>query len=154
MAADPVEYNVVCDQSNGTNCPVLNDSNPCSFFSSKGCGYRNDTEDVNIYLLPVGVQVAYFLFFSAMMLAALSGNIVIMWIVLAHKRMRSVTNYFLLNLAIADASITAFNTLFNMIYLMYGHWPFGRVYCKFSLFTSVCTISSSVFTFMAIAIDR
>ncbi|XP_064624613.1 tachykinin-like peptides receptor 99D [Lineus longissimus] len=154
MAIDAVEYKVLCDKSNSTHC-AANDSNPCAFFdNSKGCGYRNDTVNVNIYLLPIGIQIAYFLFFGAMMIAALSGNIVIMWIVLAHKRMRSVTNYFLLNLAIADASITAFNTFFNLIYLMYGHWPFGRLYCKFSLFTSVATISSSVFTFMAIAIDR
>jgi hypothetical protein len=37
--------------------------------------------------------------------AAIIGNFTVIWIILAHRKMRTVTNYFLLNLAIADASI-------------------------------------------------
>ena len=43
-------------------------------------------------------------------------------IVLRHRKMRTVTNYYLLNLAIADISISIFNTGFSWIYNFYYHW--------------------------------
>jgi len=89
-----------------------------------------------------------------MVIVATGGNIIVIWIVLAHKRMRTVTNYFLVNLAIADTLISVFNTVFNSVYMLYSDWPFGRSYCKFNMFIAPCTISASVFTFMAIAVDR
>lgn len=108
----------------------------------------------NPYILPWWQQLVFILAFVVMFIVAVVGNFVVIWIVLAHKRMRTVTNYFLVNLAIADGLISLFNTLFNTVYLLYGNWPFGRNYCKFSMFISPCTISASVFTFVAIALDR
>ena len=89
-----------------------------------------------------------------MVTIAAGGNFIVIWIVLGQKRMRTVTNYFLVNLAVADALITVLNTMFNFIFMLYSDWPFGRLYCKFTLFISPCTMSASVFTFVAIAIDR
>lgn len=108
----------------------------------------------NPYIPPWYVMVFYVFIFSAMVLVAAGGNLIVIWIVLAHKTMRTVTNYFLVNLAIADALISVLNTLFNFVYMLQSHWPFGRWYCKFSQFVATCTICASVFTFMAIALDR
>ena len=108
----------------------------------------------NPFALPWYLQMIYIIAFVSMVLVAAGGNIIVIWIVLAHKRMRTVTNYFLVNLAVADAAISLVNTLFNFVYMMYQNWPFGRVYCKISQFISTGTICASVFTFMAIAIDR
>ena len=52
-----------------------------------------------------------------MIVNAVIGNIVVFWIVLAHKRMHNVTNYFLVNLSCADLMMSALNTLFNFIYM-------------------------------------
>ena len=100
------------------------------------------------------IQLLYIVAFASMVLVAAGGNIIVVWIVLAHKRMRTVTNYFLVNLAVADALISIFNTLFNFLYMLKSDWPFGGNYCRFSQFIAPFTISASVFTFMAIAIDR
>jgi len=51
-----------------------------------------------------------------MVAVAVGGNAVVVWIVLAHRRMRSVTNYFLVNLSLADGLQSVFNTLFNLLY--------------------------------------
>ena len=99
-------------------------------------------------------QAIFIVFFTVMVVVAAGGNFIVMWIVLGHRRMRTVTNYFLVNLAVADSLITIFNTMFNFVYMLYSDWPFGDVYCKFTQFISPCTIAASVFTFMAIAIDR
>ena len=99
-------------------------------------------------------QVAFIAAFVGMVTIAAGGNFIVIWIVLGHKRMRTVTNYFLVNLAVADALITVFNTMFNFVFLLYSDWPFGRLYCKFTQFISPCAMSASVFTFVAIAVDR
>jgi tachykinin receptor 3 len=100
------------------------------------------------------LQVIYVTAFATMVVIAAGGNSIVIWIVLGHRRMRTVTNYFLVNLAVADTLITVLNTMFNFVYMFYSDWPFGRLYCKFTQFIAPCTIAASVFTFMAIAIDR
>ena len=120
-----------------------------------GDPFTSTTEEpTNPYVAPWYLVIFYVSIFIPMVGVAAGGNLIVIWIVLAHKRMRTVTNYFLVNLAIADALISIFNTLFNFVYMINSHWIFGRWYCKFSQFIATCTISASVFTFMAIALDR
>lgn len=108
----------------------------------------------NPFILPWWQLVFFITLFLGMIIVSIGGNIIVMWIVLWHKRMRTVTNYFLFNLALADALISIWNTIFNSAYLLYSNWWFGEDFCKFSMFIAPCTTSASVFTFMAIAIDR
>lgn len=121
--------------------------------NSTADGSETGTDDGQ-FIPPWPLQAVYILAFVSMVVVAAGGNLIVIWIVLAHKRMRTVTNYFLVNLAVADTLISIFNTLFSFAYMLYNHWVFGRAYCKFTQFIAPCTISASVFTFMAIAIDR
>jgi len=108
----------------------------------------------NPYVLAWHLQLFYAAAFVAMLVVAVAGNAVVMWIVVAHRRMRSVTNYFLVNLSLADGLQSIFNTLFNFVYLLHNDWRFGYTWCIFAQFSAPCTISASVFTFIAIAVDR
>jgi len=110
--------------------------------------------DTTQYALSWQLQLLYVVAFVFIVVVATGGNAIVIWVVVAHKRMRTVINYFLVNLAVADALISVFNTLFNFVYMINNNWPFGRGYCRFAQFIAPCTISASVFTFMAIAIDR
>lgn len=92
--------------------------------------------------------------YSAVLAVAVFGNVIVIWIILAHKRMRTVTNYFLLNLAFSDASMAAFNTLINFIYAAHGEWYFGEAYCKFHNFFPVTSVFASIYSMSAIAVDR
>ncbi|KAM9769759.1 tachykinin receptor 3a [Menidia menidia] len=85
---------------------------------------------------------------------AVFGNLIVIWIILAHKRMRTVTNYFLLNLAFSDASMAAFNALINFIFAAHGVWYFGETYCKFHNFFPVTSVFASIYSMTAIAVDR
>lgn len=106
------------------------------------------------FLLPWWQQTIFYAAFVVIFLVSAGGNLIVIWIVLAHKRMRTVTNYFLVNLAIADFLIAIFNMTFTFMFSMYQNWWFGNAFCKISTFIFTSTISSSVLTFMAIAIDR
>ncbi|XP_060604324.1 tachykinin-like peptides receptor 99D isoform X2 [Ruditapes philippinarum] len=137
--------------------PTMNYSNTTdsSFTNNSSTITNNQSYDgVDDFLLPWWQQTVFFLALIAILIIASGGNLIVIWIVLAHKRMRTVTNYFLVNLAIADFLISVLNMPFTFLFLLYQNWWFGTFFCKFSCFISPCTISVSVLTFMAIAIDR
>ncbi|XP_054159893.1 tachykinin-like peptides receptor 99D [Oppia nitens] len=100
------------------------------------------------------IQLFWSLLFGVMVLLSAIGNLVVIWIVLANRRMRTVTNYFLLNLTIADLSTAVFNAIFNFVFMLNSHWPFGQFYCIFNNFIANLSISVSVFTISATSIDR
>lgn len=114
----------------------------------------SDREGSNIYILPWWQQMAWSLLFGVMVLAATGGNLIVIWIVLTNRKMRTVTNYFLFNLSMADTMVSTLNVVFNFIYMLNGVWPFGSVYCKISNFIAIVSVAASVFTLMAISIDR
>lgn len=111
-------------------------------------------EDGNQFILPWWKQLIWTFLYAGMVVVATGGNLIVIWIVLAHKRMRTVTNYFLVNLSIADAMVSTLNVTFNYIYMLNSDWPFGTLYCKINQFVAVLSICASVFTLMAISVDR
>ncbi|XP_050685417.1 tachykinin-like peptides receptor 99D [Leptidea sinapis] len=115
---------------------------------------QNVTEVYQSFILPWWRQLLWTVLFAGMVVVSTVGNLVVIWIVLANKRMRSVTNYFLVNLSIADTMMSTLNVTFNFTYMLYSDWPFGDFYCRFCQFVAVLSISASVFTLMAISIDR
>ena len=68
--------------------------------------------------------------------------------------MRTITNFFLVNLAVSDCMMSLMNVTFNFVYFLNSHWPFGAAYCKIVQFVSVLSVTASVFTLVAISVDR
>ncbi|XP_037942698.1 tachykinin-like peptides receptor 99D [Teleopsis dalmanni] len=135
----------MCTESLYNNCSEVN-------------GTANNThpipaDDIS-FILPWWRQVLWNILFVGMVIVATGGNLIVVWIVLTTKRMRTVTNYFIVNLSIADAMVSSLNVTFNYIYMLDNDWPFGELYCKISQFIATLSISASVFTLMAISIDR
>lgn len=125
--------------------------NSSSHFNSSS----TDSPSENQPFVPtLWMQLFWTLIFAIMVLVAVIGNIIIIIIVLAHRRMRTVTNFFLLNLTIADLATAIFNAIFNFVFMLYSHWPFGHSYCVINNFIANLTIASSVFTITATSIDR
>ncbi|XP_037521254.2 tachykinin-like peptides receptor 86C [Rhipicephalus sanguineus] len=106
------------------------------------------------WVLPWWTQLVYACLFGFMVATAVVGNAAVVWIVLAHRTMRTVTNYFLLNLSLADALTATFNAIFNLVYMLESHWAFGEGYCIFNNFVANLTVASSAFTMAAMSIDR
>lgn len=61
----------------------------------------------------------FFLFFS-MVLVAAGGNMIVVYIVSTNRDMKSVTNYFLVNLSLADTMVSTLNVIFNFISMVNG----------------------------------
>ncbi|CAB0008144.1 unnamed protein product [Nesidiocoris tenuis] len=73
---------------------------------------------------------------------------------MTHRRMRTVTNYFLVNLSVSDLLMSLLNCIFNFTFMLDSHWPFGSVYCTVNNFVAHVSVASSVFTLVAISLDR
>ncbi|WKY05809.1 hypothetical protein Q1695_006206 [Nippostrongylus brasiliensis] len=119
-----------------------------------------DEYDVFLYCEPfpfqhsIFAQIIYIVLFSTTILLALIGNFTVMWIVLKHRQMRTVTNCYLLNLAVADASISILNAGFTWSYNFYYIWKLGSFYCRFNNMMGITPICASVFTMIVMSIDR
>lgn len=115
----------------------------------------NGTEiAINPFLQPPWQIALWAVAYSIIVIISVVGNIIVMWIILAHKRMRTVTNYFLVNLAFAEASMSAFNTVVNFTYAIHNHWYYGLIYCKFHNFFPISAVFTSIYSMTAIALDR
>ncbi|KAK4287003.1 hypothetical protein Pmani_036444 [Petrolisthes manimaculis] len=147
------------DSLNNTNTNTIISSNnegglfPYALNDSLDPLTANGT-DPNKYNLPWWHELIWYVVFMGMVIVATGGNLIVIWIVLADRRMRTVTNIFLVNLSVADAMVSTLNVVFNFTYMLNLHWRFGLVYCKISQFVSILSICASVFTLMAISFDR
>ncbi|XP_027847242.1 tachykinin-like peptides receptor 86C isoform X2 [Aphis gossypii] len=92
--------------------------------------------------------------FIAMLIVAIVGNSIVIWIVAAHRRMRTVTNCYMVSLSISDLFMASLNCLPNFIYMLNSDWAFGLELCMVSNFVAYWTVASSVFTLVAITLNR
>ncbi|XP_074092265.1 neuropeptide FF receptor 1 [Macrotis lagotis] len=94
--------------------------------------------------------VAYILIF----LMCLVGNSLVCFIVVKNRQMRTVTNMFILNLAVSDLLVGVFCMPTTLVDNLITGWPFDNVTCKISGLVQGMSVSASVFTLVAIAVER
>ncbi|XP_046643009.1 neuromedin-K receptor-like isoform X2 [Daphnia pulicaria] len=138
-----------------------NDTSSSSDVMYNGSDYDGASGDNNLsdnysspYLMPWPQRTSWIAIFTLMLFVAIVGNTLVAWIVLAHRRMKTVTNYFLVNLSLADLTMSLFNCIFNFTFMLNSHWPFGGFYCTVNNFIANVTVAASVFTLVAISFDR
>lgn len=70
------------------------------------------------------------LLYALIFLISVFGNLLIIVVLMVNKRMRTVTNSFLLSLAISDLMLVVFCMPFTLIPNLLGDFIFGAVMCK------------------------
>ncbi|XP_054629689.1 neuropeptide FF receptor 1 like 2 [Dunckerocampus dactyliophorus] len=113
----------------------------------------------NITLLPYYahawyVATSYIFAYLLIFLLCVVGNILVCLIVLGSRRMRTVTNIFILNLAVSDLLVGIFCIPTTLVDNLITGWPFSNSVCKLSGFVQGASVSASVFTLVAIAVER
>ncbi|XP_064799851.1 neuropeptide FF receptor 1-like [Oncorhynchus masou masou] len=106
------------------------------------------------YLHSTGMAISYILCYGVVLLLCVGGNVLVSLVVLRNRNMRSVTNLFILNLAISDLLIGVFCVPTTLIDSLISGWPFGQITCTMSNLVQGMSVSASVFTLVAIAVDR
>ncbi|KAJ1528496.1 hypothetical protein ONE63_006903 [Megalurothrips usitatus] len=116
---------------------------------------RNDTfQDEALYPVPLHVVLLLTFFYVSISVAAIVGNGLVLWVVATSRRMQSVTNCFIANLALADVIIGLFAIPFQFQAALLQRWNLPEFMCPFCPFVQVVSVNVSVFTLTAIAVDR
>ncbi|XP_007070940.3 neuropeptides B/W receptor type 2 [Chelonia mydas] len=91
--------------------------------------------------------------YSAICAVGLTGNTAVIYVILKAPKMKTVTNMFILNLAIADDLFTLVLPI-NIAEHLLHYWPFGEILCKIILSIDHYNIFSSIYFLTVMSIDR
>lgn len=70
-----------------------------------------------------------------------------------YTKMKTATNIYIFNLALADALVTTTMPFQSTVYLM-NSWPFGDVLCKIVISIDYYNMFTSIFTLTMMSVDR
>ncbi|XP_026873252.2 G protein-coupled receptor 8 [Electrophorus electricus] len=113
-------------------------------FTRHSSSFRDPLPDIYIWLPVV---------YSIICAVGLTGNTAVIYVILKAPKMKTVTNMFILNLAIADDLFTLVLPI-NIAEHLLNYWPFGEVLCKVILSIDHYNIFSSIYFLTAMSVDR
>nr|XP_050848573.1 RYamide receptor-like isoform X2 [Vespula vulgaris] len=85
---------------------------------------------------------------------AVTANALVIAVVFKYHYMRSVTNYFVVNLSVADLLVTTICMPVAASQAVSLVWIYGEVMCKLSSYLQGVAVAASVYTITAMSIDR
>lgn len=74
----------------------------------------HDQQDSNLFKVPTLLVIVLSVLYGSISVIAVAGNGLVIWAIITSKRMRSVTNHYLANLAFADILIALFAIPFEV----------------------------------------
>uniref|UniRef100_A0A3Q3WWS4 Rhodopsin n=1 Tax=Mola mola TaxID=94237 RepID=A0A3Q3WWS4_MOLML len=84
----------------------------------------------------------------------ITGNVLVMFAFYSNKKLRSVPNYFIVNLAVSDFLMAFTQSPIFFINCLYKEWVFGEMGCKMYAFCGALFGIASMINLLAISIDR
>uniref|UniRef100_A0A9L0S1Q9 Nociceptin receptor n=2 Tax=Equus TaxID=9789 RepID=A0A9L0S1Q9_HORSE len=103
--------------------------------------------------LPLGLKVTILGLYLAVCIGGLLGNCLVMYVILRHTKMKTATNIYIFNLALAD-TLVLLTLPFQGTDVLLGFWPFGNALCKTVIAIDYYNMFTSTFTLTAMSVDR
>ncbi|XP_058856267.1 delta-type opioid receptor-like [Acipenser ruthenus] len=91
--------------------------------------------------------------YSVVCVVGLLGNLLVMYGIVRYTKMKTATNIYIFNLALADALSTSTLPFQSAKYLL-DTWPFGELICKIVLSIDYYNMFTSIFTLTMMSVDR
>ncbi|XP_064457130.1 neuropeptide SIFamide receptor-like [Ornithodoros turicata] len=101
-----------------------------------------------------GMVSVFCLAYSLVFMVGLLGNSFVVAVVIRSPRMRTVTNYFIVNLAMADILVCVFCIPATLVSNIFVPWVLGWFMCKTMSYLQGVAVSASINTLVAISVDR
>ncbi|OAD61850.1 Neuropeptide Y receptor [Eufriesea mexicana] len=130
----------------------LQDSESWNLTSTEDCDYFLDSDSI---ISTSWFRSIIYLLYGTIFVVALTGNGLVCYVVHSSPRMKTVTNFFIVNLALGDILIALFCVPTSSIStLILQYWPFGSVLCSTFIYLQAVSVLVSAYTLVAISIDR
>ncbi|KAK5848093.1 hypothetical protein PBY51_005741 [Eleginops maclovinus] len=100
------------------------------------------------------VQVVLILAYSTIIVLGVLGNSLVIYVIYRFKTLRTVTNFFIANLAVADLLVNTLCLPFTLVYTLQGEWKFGGALCFLLPYAQGLAVHVSTVTLNVIALDR
>ncbi|KAJ8777040.1 hypothetical protein J1605_014904 [Eschrichtius robustus] len=117
-----------------------------------GCG-ANDSDGPAPAPWPVDAWLVP-LFFGALMLLGLAGNSLVIFVICRQKQMRTVTNFYIANLAVTDLTFLLCCVPFTALLYPLPAWVLGDFMCKFLNYIQQVSVQATCATLTAMSVDR
>ncbi|KAM9741796.1 histamine receptor H2a isoform 2-T2 [Menidia menidia] len=91
---------------------------------------------------------------SLLILLTVGGNVLVCLAVCASRRLRCITNCFIVSLAVTDLLLGLLVLPFSALLQFNDDWPLGPVFCNFYICMDVMLCTASILTLLAISVDR
>ncbi|KAA0717465.1 Melanopsin-A Opsin-4A [Triplophysa tibetana] len=115
-----------------------------------------ETQRQIVKRLDIPDHVHYIIAFIILIIGTLgvTGNALVMFAFYSNKKLRSLPNYFILNLAVSDFLMAITQSPILFINSLYKEWMFGELGCKIYAFCGALFGITSMINLLAISIDR
>ncbi|KAG9274359.1 cholecystokinin receptor type A [Astyanax mexicanus] len=136
---------------NGTDiyrllCGMFGNGSDCDLSPTATTGPTREPKDIN--------QTVRIILYSLIFLLGVLGNSLIIAVLIRNRRMRTVTNLFLLSLAVSDLMLCVFCMPFTLIPNLMENFVFGSGICKTATYFMGISVSVSTFNLVAISLER
>uniref|UniRef100_A0A3Q3FYX2 Somatostatin receptor 1a n=1 Tax=Labrus bergylta TaxID=56723 RepID=A0A3Q3FYX2_9LABR len=91
--------------------------------------------------------------YSVVCLVGLSGNSMVIYVIFRYAKMKTATNLYILNLAVAD-ELLMLSVPFVVTAALLRRWPFGAALCRLVLSVDAINMFTSIYCLTVLSVDR
>ncbi|XP_017771182.1 PREDICTED: galanin receptor type 2-like isoform X2 [Nicrophorus vespilloides] len=123
----------------------------------------NSTDNSTIFVLAkedvyifdnIYVRIFFISIYTIVFCLCFFGNFLVIMVVTLSRRLRSITNFFLANLAVADFCVGIFCVYQNLLNYLITDWILGDFLCKMYHFITSLSYTASIFILVVICTER
>ncbi|XP_017154982.1 trissin receptor isoform X2 [Drosophila miranda] len=100
------------------------------------------------------VRIIFITLYTIVFCCCFFGNLLVILVVTLSRRLRSITNFFLANLAFADFCVGLFCVMQNLSIYLIESWVFGEFLCRMYQFVHSLSYTASIFILVVICMER
>lgn len=116
--------------------------------------YEDYIDDIIEYVKPTASEWVLIALQSLVFIVGLIGNALVCIAVYRNKSMRTVTNYYIVNLAVADFLVILICLPPTVVWDVTETWFMGLILCRVVLYSQTVSVAVSVMTLTFISLDR
>ncbi|XP_045771988.1 trissin receptor-like [Maniola jurtina] len=136
--------------ANKTDVKVIDNTS----YTSKRNESPYSMEDDEFIFDRTDVRAIFITLYTIVFCCCFFGNLLVILVVTLSRRLRSITNFFLANLAVADLCVGVFCVFQNLTIYLIPSWVFGDFLCKMYQFVHSLSYTASIFILVVICTER